>query len=200
MKWILGILTGALLVIISFWAVGSNMVSLPTPHDPFPATIRKQLDTLNNHRREIEWLADTARMAGRGSQMPQEKQDYDELAEEANAWLKTAGAGLELNKVDSPWLTEQFEDQLLPKARKLSATLKSKGIWLAAERRSGGGILRAGAADVDHFVTVLENGWDDVKTYFKSLRADDVQSRKIALNQLDGMKWLPWSQLMGEEF
>jgi hypothetical protein len=200
MKWIFGILTCALLIMICFWTVGSNMVRLPTPHDPLPPEIRKQLDTLNNHRREIEWLADTARMAGRASQLPQEKQDYDELAEEANAWLKTAGAGLELNRVDSPWLTEQFEDHLLPKARKLSATLKSKSIWLAPEGRSAGGILRTGAADVDHFVSVLENGWDDVKTYFKSLRADDAQSRKIALNQLDEMKWLPWSQLMAEEF
>lgn len=127
MKWIFVIsLLLVLAIVISLSAVGANIISLPMTHDPFPAAVRTQLNALNAERREIERLAGKARTFGKESELTLEKQTYDELAADANAWLKTAQDGLDLNSVDTPYLTEQFEKRLRPNAEELIAKLKLK--------------------------------------------------------------------------
>lgn len=199
MKWIFAVLACALFVVLGLAAVGFKMVSLPLPHDPFPALIRTPIETLDGERREIEWLVGNARMAGKGNALQKERQDYDELANDANAWLKMAAEGLESNKVDAPSLAGQFQGRLMPKAKALIATLTTKTRWMSAQRRDTG-ILKVAAADADHFIAALENGWTGVSTYFKFSRAGDAESRKIAMTQLDDMKWVPWSELMAEQY
>jgi hypothetical protein len=198
-KWILLILACALGITTLIWMIGSHVIDLPRTYDPFPSPVRTQLETLNENRREIEWLVSSATMAGKGSELPEERQAYNELANDANAWLKTVGLGVELNRIDTIWLKEQFEERLMPKAKKLAATLKLKMRWLKLLRREQG-FVRVAAADINNIAAALGNGWDDVTAYFKLLRARDAESRKIAMNQLDDMKWVPWSQIMAEQF
>lgn len=200
MKWIFITLGCALaLTIVSLSLVGAGTINLPNTNDPLPLSIRAKLDSLNDKRREIEWLTDKARLAGKASELPQEQQAYDELAAEANAWLNAAGQGLRRGALDEPLLTKQFDDQVWPKVRKLAETLKLKSRWLGPQRFDSG-LVRVLGADIDHAVTTFGNGWEDVKIYLQLIRADDDQSKKIVLGQLDDMKWLPWTDLMGEHF
>jgi hypothetical protein len=199
MRWFFAILVLALLILTALGLVGFKVVSLPTPHDPFPPQIRAQLDSLNDTRREIEWLAANARMVGEASKLPQEKQDYDALAGAANAWLKAVQQGLASDQVDIPMLTGQFEEHVKPEAKKLAATLQAKMRWMGPQRLDAG-ILRVATTEADHIISVLDNGWEDVRVYFKFARASGDEPRKLAMSQLDDMKWLPWTELMAEQF
>jgi hypothetical protein len=200
MKWFFAALASSLVILVAGLAiVGFRIVRVPKPHDPFPPEIRARLDSLNDTRHEIEWLAAKARIVGQGNKLPQEKQDYDELARDANAWLKSVGEGLAHNKVDTVFLTGQFEERVIPKAKQLTSTLESKMRWMGPERFDAG-ILKVATTETDHIISVLNYGWEDVSTYFKSVSAGDAESRKLAMGQLDDMKWVPWTEVMAEQF
>jgi hypothetical protein len=199
MRWTFAILIFALLIIVGLGIVGSRVISLPRINDPFPSAVRTQLAILDDDRREIEWLLGKARMAGRGNELPEERQVYDELAPEANAWLKTAEQGLVANNIDTAFLTRQFEEGLKPKANAVLAKLTPKMRWMGSARRDSGW-LRVAAAEIDHLSSDLENSWHDVSTYFKFARSRGADSKKVALNELEDMKWVPWSAIMAEQF
>jgi|GEM_PF-2447353 hypothetical protein len=199
MKWIAILFAAAAaLVLAGLGLVGAGAVALPNTNDPFSQALRVRLGALNDTRRGIEWLADKARMAGKASELPQEKEAYDEIAARANAWLDEAGQNLGA-KANEAALIREFDDQISPKAAKLYETLKQKGRWLGHQRMDAG-IIRVLGADVDHLISVFGYGWDDLKTYVKLRAADGAQSKKIALSQLEEMKWLPWTEMIGVEF
>jgi hypothetical protein len=187
-SWIFGILVSVFLILIVLWMIGSQVVNLPKTHDPFPLAVRTQIDTLNDARREIGRLAVKARMFGKEADLSQERQNYDELAAEADDWLKTARDGLELGTVDAPFLSKKFEEELSPKAKELAAKLKLKQP------------IELGAADFDHIISAFEKGWDDVKSFIKLALASHTESIRIAINQLDDIKWQPWSELKATLF
>jgi hypothetical protein len=199
MKWILALLVIVVVVIASLPIVGARIANSPRSHDPFPDALRAELRSLNDERREIEWLAANARLVGQATKLPQEKQDYDELANEANAWLSAAAQGLKLDQIDTVGLTKQFQERLMPKAKELTATLTSKMRWIGPQRLDAG-ILKWGTTEIDHIIAVLANTWNDVGVHFKFAQAGNAESKKIAMNELDDMKWLPWSELMAEQF
>ena len=197
MKWMFALLIFVLLIIAVLGFIGAKVIPLPKTNDPFPAAIQTQLDALDDKRFEIEWLAAKVRMAGKANELKEEREAYDELANDANAWLKAAEKGLEANRFDTAFLTEQFERNLMPKAKALDSKLQMRMRWIKWELINAGFLQRV-AAQVNHGISVLDHGWRKVRTYFELIRAGDVESRKIAMNQLDGMKWLPWTDLMGE--
>lgn len=198
MKWVLSLLAIVILVAATLGFIGSKVIALPKGKGPFPPAIQAQIDTLDDKRREIEWLVAKSRLTGEANQLRQERQDYEELANEANAWIKAAENGLEANNIDTALLTAQFEQDLMPKAKALNGRLQLRMQWMKWELFKTG-LLQAGAAEVNHIISNLDNGWRRLKTYVELTRADDAESRKIVKNQLDEMEWLPWSELMAEQ-
>lgn len=186
--------------ILIFMGLGFfGLIALPRINDPFPPALRAQLTVLNDERRELEWLVGKARMAGRGNELPQERQEYDALASDANAWLKTVAQGLETGEIDTASLGAQFDRNLQPRANAVLRMLKPKMSWMGAQRRDLG-LFRVAAAEVDHFSAGLEHRWHDMSTYFKFARAGAGESKQIGLSELDDMKWVPWSSIMAEQF
>lgn len=183
MKWIVAVLLCLIVILGVLGMIGSNVVALPKTHDPFPPAVRTQIDILNDERLDIERLAGKAKMFGKEADLSKERQEYDELALEADAWLKNAKDGLALHSVDAPFLSQKFEERLLPKAKDLAAKLKAKQ---PAE---------LGVADFDHLISAVEKGWNDFISYFKLVRAADADSIRIAINQLDEMRWPTWLEL-----
>lgn len=187
MRWLLAILCVALIFLWSLWLIGSDVLLLPRKHDPFPASARMQLDQLNNSRAEIAWLVGKARFIGKESDLAQEEPTYEELAAQANAVLAQARAGLELNNVDAPFLDQKL-GELIPKAKSLAETLRSKQP------------TQLGTVNLDEIAPVVEKGWRDLEIFVKRTIANAEDSTRIAMEQLEKMKWAPWSDLKANPF
>ncbi len=120
LKWIFGILVCVVIILMVVSMYGPQLAILLRTHDPFPAAVRTQLDTLDDQRRRVETLVQDLDMFA----LSQEEGDYNKLAADANAWLESARRGLELNSVDSVFLTQKFDESLMPKAKALIAKLE----------------------------------------------------------------------------
>lgn len=200
MKLFFAVLAFCLVILVAgLGAVGLKIIRMPRPHDPLPAQIRARLDALSDTRHDIVWLVAKARLVGEGHKLPQEKDDYDELASDANAWLASVEEGVARNDVNPSALAGQYDERVVPKAKHLLETLGEKMRWMAPQRLDAG-ILKVATTQADHIITVLNYGWEDLDTYLRFSRANEPESKKLVIGELDDMKWVPWSEVMAEQF